>query len=397
MNHGWEKKKFGECCEIVRGGSPRPIQSYLTESVNGLNWIKIGDVAPGSKYITTTKEKIKPEGLSKTRQVFKGDFILSNSMSFGRPYILKIDGCIHDGWLAIKNVNKYFNPDYLFYYLSSPITYSEFERLVKGGVVSNLNSDIVRGLVVSIPPIEVQNQIVSELDKLNELIEIKLKQLKDLDSLAQSLFYETFGDPIENPKGWEIAKLGKINEISSAKRVLVQDIVDSGVPFIRGTELAILSKQNTFDPSIFTMFMTPSHYEKVKAITGVPKLNDLLIPSINADGYVWEVNTPDPIYFKDGRVLWVHVNHEIYSSKWLKFALSKVIIEKYANLSRGAVFAELTLVFLRNLDMMVPPLPLQTEFAAKIESIEQQKSRIESTIADLQTLLESRMDYWFND
>jgi len=178
--------------------------------------------------------------------------------------------------------------------------------------------------------------------------------------------------------------------------VLVQDVVDNGIPFIRGTELAILSKQNAFDPSIFTMFITPDHFEKVKSITGVPALNDLLIPSINADGYVWEVNTPDPFYFKDGRVLWVHVNHESYSSKWLRFALSKMIIEKYANISRGAVFAELTLVFLRNLDMIVPPLSLQNAFAEKVEAIEAQKAKVEAEIAVLHTLLDARMDYWFN-
>ena len=105
----WTYKKLGEVVTIERGGSPRPIQDYITTAENGLNWIKIGDAVEGSKYITSTKEKIKPEGLKKTRFVHKGDFILSNSMSFGRPYILAIDGCIHDGWLVLHDENQVFD------------------------------------------------------------------------------------------------------------------------------------------------------------------------------------------------------------------------------------------------------------------------------------------------
>ncbi|VJW12492.1 type I restriction-modification system, S subunit [Streptococcus pneumoniae] len=95
--------------EIVRGGSPRPIKDYLTSEVDGINWIKIGDTEKGEKYINNVKEKIKKSGLNKTRFVKKGTFLLTNSMSFGRPYILNVDGAIHDGWLAISN----YQPHYL--------------------------------------------------------------------------------------------------------------------------------------------------------------------------------------------------------------------------------------------------------------------------------------------
>ena len=109
----WVEKKLGEACNILRGGSPRPIQFYLTDAEDGINWIKIGDVDIEARYITETKEKIISSGVSISRRVFIGDFILSNSMSFGRPYILKIDGCIHDGWLVIQNYEKTFDINYL--------------------------------------------------------------------------------------------------------------------------------------------------------------------------------------------------------------------------------------------------------------------------------------------
>ena len=110
---GWMYERLGNICSIARGGSPRPIENYLTDDENGLNWIKIGDTEQGGKYIYSTKEKIRPEGLSKTRYVCSGDFLLTNSMSFGRPYILRTNGCIHDGWLVIGGIEIAFHQDYL--------------------------------------------------------------------------------------------------------------------------------------------------------------------------------------------------------------------------------------------------------------------------------------------
>lgn len=163
-------KKFGDVATIVRGASPRPIQMFLTDSSEGVNWIKIGDVEVGSKYITKTKEKITKEGANKSRYVKRGDFILSNSMSFGRPYILKIDGCIHDGWLAISDYEKYFISDFLYYLLnSSSIQRTMAQKASFGGAVQNLNADIVRGIELPIPPMDVQERIVKVLDNFDAI------------------------------------------------------------------------------------------------------------------------------------------------------------------------------------------------------------------------------------
>ena len=124
---GWMYERLGNICSIARGGSPRPIENYLTDDENGLNWIKIGDTEQGGKYIYSTKEKIRPEGLSKTRYVCSGDFLLTNSMSFGRPYILRTNGCIHDGWLVIGGIEIAFHQDYLYYMLSSSIMYNAWD------------------------------------------------------------------------------------------------------------------------------------------------------------------------------------------------------------------------------------------------------------------------------
>lgn len=153
-------KQLGEVCMVERGGSPRPIADYVTDSENGINWIKIGD-ADGTRYISKTAEKIIPEGMKKSRMVQAGDLILSNSMSFGHPYILKIDGCIHDGWLVLHFEKTVFDALYLQTYLGLPVVYAIFETMAAGGVVNNLNSEIVKRLPVIVPAIDQQEQFAA--------------------------------------------------------------------------------------------------------------------------------------------------------------------------------------------------------------------------------------------
>ncbi len=162
----WEWCRLGSYLEIERGGSPRPIKAFLTTSESGINWIKISDAEKGGKYISTTKEKIKPEGLRKSRYVVEGDFLLTNSMSFGRPYILKTNGCIHDGWLVIREPEKLFIKDFLYYLLSSRMMFLQFEQKAAGSEVSNLNIDRVKDGLVVIPPLEEQSRIVAKIDEL---------------------------------------------------------------------------------------------------------------------------------------------------------------------------------------------------------------------------------------
>ena len=186
LPEGWEWALFGDICSIERGGSPRPIKSFLTDSKDGLNWIKIGDTDIGGKYITKTEERIKPEGLSKTRQVFPGDFLLTNSMSFGRPYITQIDGCIHDGWLRISPPDS-IDKDYLYNLLSSPYVIRSFKKSAAGAVVMNLNADKVRETIIAIPPTSEQYRIVAKVDELMALCDQLEQQTESQIEAQQTL------------------------------------------------------------------------------------------------------------------------------------------------------------------------------------------------------------------
>ena len=193
---GWAEKRIDEVCSIARGGSPRPIKDYITNDPNGLNWIKIGDTDMGGKYIYSTKEKIKPEGLKKSRWVEEDEFLLSNSMSFGRPYILKTNGCIHDGWLVLRDYQKYLDIDFFYYVLSSEFVQKQFRTKAQGSTVSNLNTDRVASVTIPVPSLSEQHRIVSRLDSLSahvrELEEVLQKTIAECDALKQALLRKVF-------------------------------------------------------------------------------------------------------------------------------------------------------------------------------------------------------------
>ena len=164
--YNWCWQRLGDINDIARGGSPRPIKDYLTDDEDGVNWIKIGDTSKDEKYINSVKEKIRVEGVKKSRMVHKGDFLLTNSMSFGRPYILNVDGCIHDGWLVISPKGNAYNADFLYYLLSSTFAYDQFAEVASGGVVTNLNSDKVADTMFPLPPLPEQYRIVAKIEEL---------------------------------------------------------------------------------------------------------------------------------------------------------------------------------------------------------------------------------------
>jgi len=175
----WEQRKFSDLVLIERGGSPRPIDDYITDAPDGLNWVKIGDAPEQGRYITKTAEKIKPEGLSKTRQVQPGDLILSNSMSFGKPYIMGIDGCIHDGWLLIRDTLNRFDLKFLCHMLGTNQMLDQYKMFAAGSTVNNLNKELVGNTTVSLPSIEEQRVVGAYLENIDNLITLHQRELEE--------------------------------------------------------------------------------------------------------------------------------------------------------------------------------------------------------------------------
>ncbi|RHM56363.1 restriction endonuclease subunit S [Mitsuokella sp. AF33-22] len=196
---GWTQSRIKFVVNVVRGGSPRPIDEYITDG-DGFNWIKIGDATGNGRYIDHTKQKIKRKGLNKTRFVKKGTLLLTNSMSFGHPYVLNIDGCIHDGWLAFSDFNNIL-PEYLYYYLESDIAMKQFTRSVDGSVVNNLNIEKVKNAVISFPDAKTQADIVKVLDKTNSILDNAVNKhnqlIAKLEEYKKSLIYNAVTGKID--------------------------------------------------------------------------------------------------------------------------------------------------------------------------------------------------------
>ncbi len=237
MTPDWEMKTLGDVCAIARGGSPRPIQAFLTDAEDGVNWIKISDATASGKYIYSTAEKIKPAGAGRSRIVTDGDFLLSNSMSFGRPYIMRTTGCIHDGWLVLSKYQDSFDQDFLYHLLGSPQVFGQFDRLAAGSTVRNLNIDLASRVVVPIPPLLEQRRIVAILDEAFEAIAIaKTNAEKNLQNARE--FFDSHLERVFGQRGanWREAPLlsftSGISTGPFGSLLHKSDYVSDGVPLV---------------------------------------------------------------------------------------------------------------------------------------------------------------------
>ncbi|AUT11650.1 restriction endonuclease subunit S [Escherichia coli] len=381
--------KLGEIFTISRGGSPRPIQDYITDSCNGVNWIMIGDTEPNSKYIRHTAKKIKFEGVKKSRKVYPGDLLLTNSMSFGRPYILDVEGCIHDGWLVLSPKNNQIHIDYFYHYLNSPTAKIIISNKAAGAVVKNLNSDIVRNLEIPFPPFAEQVRIASTLDKADGIRQKREQAIKLADDFLRATFLEMFGDPVQNPKGWNVKPLADQiihanNGISRRRKedtnegdivLRLQDVHYSGI---------------TFDKELNRIKLV----DKEKQIARV-EYDDLLFIRVNGNpNYVGRTavfkSYIEPVYHND-HLIRIKLDNE-YQSDFLCYLInspfSRKLIAQQIKTSAGQHTISqdgiLKLMFYR------PPIELQEKFINiknKIESIFYRKDKHEDLFASISNKL----------
>ncbi|MFA2963465.1 restriction endonuclease subunit S [Acinetobacter pittii] len=248
-----EWKTLGEVAKVQRGASPRPIAQYITDDIDGIPWIKIGDTSSGSKYVKNTSQKITIEGAKKSRVLKKGDFIISNSMSFGRPYILDIDGAIHDGWASISNFEGKVNSDFLYYYLSSNSVQNYWLSKINSGSVSNLNADIIKTLLIPIPcpenskkSFEIQAKIVHILDAFSAMTAELTAELN-----TRKNQYNYYRDQLfsfeEGTVGWK--PLGELAEnLDSKRKPITSGLRDAGdIPYYGASGIVDYVKNYIFD------------------------------------------------------------------------------------------------------------------------------------------------------
>lgn len=385
----WEKKTLGEICDIKRGGSPRPIKKFITNDPNGINWIKIGD-ANDTKYISSCKEKISPEGMKKSRFVHKGDFLLSNSMSFGRPYILNVDGCIHDGWLVLENPTA-FDTSFLYYLLSSSKMYEKFAQKAQGAVVNNLNIDRVANVEVAFPTKEEQHSIARELDSVQAMIDGYRQQIADLDTLAQSIFLDTFGD-IVNGKKWDVVSLFDITSSIN---------YGTSLPAVDGGKYKYIRMGNITDNGYLDLddlkYIDVPEAEIDKCIV---RKGDILFNRTNSRDKVGKTTCfmEDSPMVIAGYIIRVRIDETKALPLYVARAFNTPEMKRHLKkIARGSVGqANINSKELANINLSLPPLELQRTFVAKLESIEKQKEQLRRQQADAETLMAERMQYYFS-
>jgi type I restriction enzyme S subunit len=370
----WQIKKLGEVFTIERGGSPRPIEEYITDDKNGINWIKIGDTKNVVKYILHTKEKIKPSGAKRSRMVYKDDFILSNSMSFGKPFIMKTTGCIHDGWLVIRK-NVTIDNNYLYYILSTSLVYQQFSNLAKGSIVKNLNIEAVKQVEIKFPPLPEQSAIVSKIEELLSDLENGKQQLQtaqqQLKIYRQSLLKWAFEGRLTNknvkgelPKGWKWVKNKEILKfVTSGSRDWKKYYSTKGSRFVRTQDI----NSNKLNIANSAFVDLP---EKVEGKRSLIEEGDILMTITGANvGKVAVIDFPiKDAYVSQSVALLKYKDKGITKFLWYYFqakGFGKSLIEK---LVYGVGRPVLSLENMREVDVLICPFDEQQRIIEELES-----------------------------
>lgn len=363
MREGWTYKKLGEVCETTSGGTPLKTHKEYYEG-GTIPWLRSGEVAQGSIY--NTELYITELGLNNSSAKIlpiNTVVIAMYGATVGQVGTLKQEMATNQAVCGILP-NSYFNPQFLMYFLKSKRP--KFLMEAAGGAQANISQSIIKNTYIPIIPHHLQKSIVSELDKINELISLKKSQLKDLDALAQSVFYEMFGDPITNEKGWEVKKVIDVVKLQ------------------RGFDLPVQKRLISGDIPIYGSNGIVGFHTVSKASYGIITGRSGSIGEVfMSDKPFWPLNTS--LFSVD-----CHGNNILY----LKFLIQSYHLERF---KQGAGVPTLNRNSFHSNDIIDVPLSLQQSFANKIEAIEEQKSRINQSLKDLETLLQSRMDYWFND
>lgn len=377
MNHGWEKKRLGDVCTITMGQSPD--SSSYNNTGEGIPFFQ-GCSDFGTMYPKVTKFCSAP-----TRTAENNDILFSVRAPIGSMNFANRKCCIGRGLCSISKKDE--DQKYIYYALVCSLN-----KIIEKGTGSTFKAvgkDVMNGHVIPIPSNAVQEQIVAELDKLNELIEIKRSQLKDLDALAQSLFYEIFGDPIDNPQGWEILKIGDIASVQTGATPSreISEYFIGDIPWVKTTEV-----QNC------DIYETEEHISQSALENSNCKLfplNTIIVAMYGQGktrGQVARLKTEACTNQACAAILPCSKLHPLFL-----FAFLLASYNSLRSLAVGCNQKNLNLSLVKNYTIFLPPISLQNEFATRIDAIEEQKRLIESSIADLETLHASRMDYWFND
>ena len=366
MRKGWEYKKLGEVC------CPKSKIQRATKCFGGSDeilYIDISSIDNSVQEVNSITSFTMSNAPSRAQQkVEYGDIIVSTvrpnlkNVAFIKQHDSNL--VVSSGFCVLRTTDD-IERNYLFRYITSDIFTQHLMKLTTGANYPAVRDLDVRDSTIPLPPKSTQIEIVSELDKINELIRLKKVQLKDFDNLAQSLFYEMFGDPVENEKGWNKMKWKDVLTIINGKNQSA--VVDENGDYpIYGSGGIMGYANNWLCPEKCTIIGRKGNINK----------------PIFVESKFWNVDT----------AFGLKPNIEILSPRFLFYFCLNYNFERH---NKAVTIPSLTKADLLKIDIPLPPLSLQRLFAQRIEQIEREKSEVQKSIQDLETLLASRMQYWF--
>ena len=390
MKHGWDYKKLGELVQVLNGYA---FKSSLYEN-QGIRVLRITNVQKGN--IVDDDPKYYPLSLTDEIRNYllkENDLLMSLTGNVGRVGLLTkemLPAALNQRVACLRILSNGLNLGFLFHYLNSDKFEQDAVLSAKGIAQKNMSTEWLKDYKLPLPPISVQQSIVSELDKINELIRLKKEQQKDYDNLAQSIFYEMFGDPVINEKGWEFMKIGEIGTVERGAGISKKDFVEDGLPCIHYGQLhTILGPTTRHHHSCIPESLLPKYK--------IAHTNDVIMAITSEDvegsckSTAWLGNY-DIVIGSDAAIL----HHEQDGTFLSYYTMTKAFFNEKSKYAKGFKVTHISAKEIENIPVYLPPLALQKDFAKRIEVIEQQKENIKSTIQDLETLLASRMQYWFD-
>ena len=364
MKQGWEIKKLGEVGTVITGSTPST-KDEDNYSSKDYCFVKPSDISNESiSLIQETEAYISEKAYSKCRKLPQGSVLTTCIGIIGKVGILKVDATCNQQINGIIPNKDIIISEFLAYSLISCKKY--LQGIANAPVVPIINKKEFSEVSIPVPPLAEQEKIVAELDCLSGVIEKKKQQLKELDALAESIFYTMFGDPITNEKGWGVKKFEECYKLASGNGLSAKQIIDGEYPVYGGNGIVGYHHEYNLDGNNIIIGRVGALCGNVRNVEGEAFITDnafILTKKIDNDNV---------------------------------FLLHLLRIHNLRKYAREAMQPVISNAGLKNIDIIITPIALQQEFADKIEAIEEQKELIKQSITETEELFNSRMDYYFN-
>ena len=369
-----KRVQLSEITELITKGTTPTTLGYDFQD-DGINFLKIECLGDNGEFIINKVAHISDEchGKLKRSQLKSGDILFSIAGAIGRVAIVTeemLPANTNQALAIIRITDEDIYLPYIKLILTSPIVKKQFERKKQGVAQLNLSLKDINEISIPLPSKEKQIKLAELFEKVTSVIDKRNKELMFMDDLIKARFLEMFGDITTGNYKYDTKMLGDVANVGSSHRVFTTEFVESGIPFYRGTEIGELA--NGIKPTEL-YYISEEHYNRLANDDTKPQIGDLLMPSICNKGQVWMVDTDEPFYYKDGRVLCISPDREIFDTKYLEYFMRAKTLVEYPKLGSGSTFAEFKIFLLKNIDVLIPPIDMQRQFASFVKQVDKSK------------------------